>query len=349
MSFINKSLITIVNFMDLTKRNNDLSRYKILKELGKNSSIGTITLLAENINNKEKVVIKQFSFNSGADWSGYKQVEREISVLKNLDSNIGLPHYLDSFETDTGFALVYRYIKGRSLDSVIENLDNQPLSLSQIFDLIMQLLEKLVYLQSLEVPIIHRDIKPENIILAEDGKAYLIDFGFSNLFGKKELSASSVVAGTIGFIPPEQFLHRQVSFSTDIYSLGVTLFCLLAATQTSEVGKLIDSQYYFSVDSVKDKISKEWINWLEKVTHSNPTYRFKDATEAMSSFKHLKIHPETDFDLENYIMAVSTIFLATIVLAMCSHQIFFIITDTEILPIFSSDTNTDRSTERYSW
>ena len=112
--------------MDLTKENSNLPHYECLKELGRNSSIGTLTLLAEDLSNdNEKVVIKQFSFHDMADWSGYKEIEREILVLKSLDSNMGLPHYIDSFETETGFALVYRYIEGKSLDSEMLNPDKK--------------------------------------------------------------------------------------------------------------------------------------------------------------------------------------------------------------------------------
>jgi len=65
----------------------------------------------------------------------------------------------------------------------------------------------------------HRDIKPENVLVdrQEELKVYLVDFGFAHI-GSGEVAASSVVKGTLGFMPPEQMFNRQLTEASDLYS-----------------------------------------------------------------------------------------------------------------------------------
>jgi serine/threonine protein kinase len=88
-----------------------MSRYKIVRELGRNREAGRITYLATDthLNPPQQVVIKEFRFAlADAKWSGFKAYQREIEVLQELDYP-RIPRYLDSFETKAGFCLVQEY------------------------------------------------------------------------------------------------------------------------------------------------------------------------------------------------------------------------------------------------
>ncbi|MGB6296791.1 MAG: serine/threonine-protein kinase, partial [Rivularia sp. (in: cyanobacteria)] len=236
--------------------------YQISKELGKNHFGGRITHLAEVESDKKQVVIKEFRFaNVGADWSGFKAYEREIEVLKQLN-HPRIPSYLTTFETPQGFCLVQEYKDAPSLAS--EN----KFTPEQVKQIAISILEILVYLQQRNPQIIHRDIKPENILVDKNLNAYLVDFGFARV-SNNEVALSSVASGTPGFIPPEEYFGRDLTEASDLYSLGVTLICLLSGTRSVNVGKLIDDEYRFNFKTLPSNIHPKFVEWLSKMVEPN--------------------------------------------------------------------------------
>ncbi len=232
--------------------------YQIIRELGRNREAGRITYLAKrsplaplikggtrggDLDNggtggEELVVIKEFRFAmGGADWSGFKAYQREIELLQQLN-HPRIPRYLDSFETSSGFCLVQEYKNAPSL------AERRSFTVEEIKQIAVSVLEILVYLQQRTPPVIHRDIKPENILVDNQLNAYLIDFGFARIRGG-EMALSSVAAGTVGFMPPEEQFGRSLTEASDLYSLGATLICLVTGTRSVDIGKLIDDNYRF--------------------------------------------------------------------------------------------------------
>jgi len=271
--------------------------YQIKRELGRNVAGGRITYLANQIltqnlstiqdNSENWVVIKQFQFaTTSANWSDFKAHEREIKVLQSLD-HPGIPKYLDSFETPTGFCMVQEYKEANSL-GILRSFEPE-----QIKQIALDLLEILVYLQSLNPLVIHRDIKPENILVAEDAagslKVYLVDFGFAQM-GGGEVAMSSMVKGTLGFMAPEQLFNRILTPASDLYGLGASLICLLTATKSMEVGKLLDENYHFEFRELLPKLSRRWISWLEKMVEPDPKNRYGNAAEALAALQPIYVN-----------------------------------------------------------
>jgi serine/threonine protein kinase len=251
-----------------------IADYEIIGILGRNSSAGRNTYLAQN--GDRQVVIKQFQFAKGADWSSFKELEREISILKGLQHK-QIPRYIESFESETGFCLVQEYIPAPSLAEVRSR------SLEQIQDIGRQLLEILVYLQGLHPAVLHRDIKPENILCNDDGKVFLVDFGFSRL-GSAEVAVSSIMIGTTGFIPPELFSGREPTKASDLYSLGATLLSLITGTPSTKMDRLLGEDFRFS-NNAYDGIDRSYANWLRKMTAVRVGDRFTDAAAALEGLE----------------------------------------------------------------
>ena len=180
-------------------------RYKIIRELGHNRAGGRVTYLATDTTTGQSVVIKQFQFaQSGSNWSGFKAYEREIQVMQSLNHS-GIPRCLNSFETSKGFCMVQEYKDALSL-GVPRSFDA-----SQVKQIAISVLEILVYLQHQTPSIIHRDIKPENILVDDNLKVYLVDFGFARI-SDGQVAMSSVAAGTFGFMAPETVIQQRVKF-----------------------------------------------------------------------------------------------------------------------------------------
>ena len=266
-----KPMLTTENLPDFSNYG-----YQVNDELGHNRAGGRVTYLATEINSKNSVVVKQFQFASpGANWSEYQASDRELQVLRQLD-HPNIPRYLDSFQTGSGFCLVQEYKKAPSL---AEKNDWSPQQVKQIA---ISVLEILKYLQSQIPPVIHRDLKPENILVDDQMKVTLVDFGFARV-GAGEVAVSSVVKGTLGFMPPEQMFNRELTVASDLYSLGATLICLLTKTPSTEVGNLMDEMGRIDFKSRVPKLSDRFINWLQKMVEPNYQNRFSSAEVALNS------------------------------------------------------------------
>lgn len=264
----------------------DLSElgYQVKRELGQNRAGGRVTYLAKSTNTQLPVVIKQFQFTqSGFSWSDYDAYQREIQVLQQLN-HPGIPRYLDSLETPAGFCLVQEYTPASSLA--------QPhhWTPEEVKQIAVAVLEVLVYLQSACPPVIHRDIKPENILVDRQGelKVTLVDFGFARM-GGGEVAVSSVVKGTLGFMPPEQLFNRQLTEASDLYSLGATLICLLTQTKSAEIGNLIDETYRINFKQLVPKLSPQFIDWLQKMVSPSLKNRYPNAAAALEALQPIAV------------------------------------------------------------
>ncbi|MEG4841872.1 serine/threonine-protein kinase [Microcoleus sp. B9-D4] len=255
--------------------------YQISRELGYNSLGGRVTYLATKINTKKSVVIKQFQFAQlGASWAEYEAYEQEIKVLQNLDRP-GIPRYLDSFQTDSGFCMVQEY---KNAESAVARTFSPP----DIKQIAIATLEIIAYLQSQKPPVIHRDIKPENLLIDEELNVYLVDFGFARL-GCGNIAASSVVKGTMGFMPPEQMFNRELTKASDLYGLGITLICLLTGTKSADVGNLVDANYGIHFRHLVPPLQQGWMNWLERMVAPRIQDRYQSAADALAALQSLDV------------------------------------------------------------
>ena len=258
--------------------------YSLGKELGHNRSGGRVTYLATDTRNQQLVVVKQFQFaKAGSSWQSYETYDREVQLLKALN-HPGIPRYLDAFQTDDGFCMVQEYKQAVSLAST---RSFNPEAIKQIA---LAALEILVYLQNRMPPVIHRDLKPENILVDEANHVYFIDFGFARV-GEGEVGVSSVVKGTLGFMPPEQLFNRQLSEASDLYGLGMSLLCLLTNTSSDRIGDLVDISYRVSFKHLVPKLNRHWVHWLEKMVEPRLKDRFPNAVAALAALPPSPVRP----------------------------------------------------------
>ncbi|TVQ15983.1 MAG: serine/threonine protein kinase [Leptolyngbya sp. DLM2.Bin15] len=258
--------------------------YRIERQLGANRSGGRVTYLALDLDLKRQVVIKQFQFAQlSTSWSGYDNHQREIEVLRGLN-HPGIPRYLNSFQTPDGFCMVQEYKDADPLSAV------RSFSPQDLGHIAVSVLEILVYLQNRIPPIIHRDLKPDNILVDDNLNLYLVDFGFARI-GDGEVGVSSVVKGTLGFMPPEQLFNRELTEASDLYGLGMTLICLLTATKADDIGQLVDISYKVKFKHLVPKVSQHWVKWLEKMVEPRDKDRFSNAKTALAALPATAIHP----------------------------------------------------------
>jgi pimeloyl-ACP methyl ester carboxylesterase/tetratricopeptide (TPR) repeat protein/class 3 adenylate cyclase len=110
-------------------------------------------------------------------------------------------------------------------ETLREKIERRPLDVGEAIELSAQVARGLA--KAHEVGVIHRDIKPANILVTTDGIAKIVDFGLAKLSGV-ELTKTGMAMGTVAYMSPEQALGTDVTARTDLWSLGVMLYEMLA-------------------------------------------------------------------------------------------------------------------------
>ena len=160
------------------------------------------------------------------------QFRREAELLSRL-THPNLPEVLDFFTQEDQGYIVMTLIEGKDLYSLIEE-HNAPFPEEQVRKWLEQILNALAYCHSHNV--IHRDLKPENLILADDGKIFLVDFGIAKTLGTTStLTTVGATALSPGYSPPEQYAGvGGTDERSDIYSIGAVLYFLLTGKNPVE-------------------------------------------------------------------------------------------------------------------
>jgi serine/threonine protein kinase/Tol biopolymer transport system component len=157
---------------------------------------------------------------SGDDKARFIQEAKAASAMNH--PNVCTIHSIEEHNGQLFIAM--EYVDGKTLKDKKDSLSEK-----QILEIGIQVAEGLAAAH--EKGIVHRDIKPENIMIRKDGIAQIMDFGLAKLYKDSNVSrltkAGSTV-GTIGYMSPEQIQGLDVDHRTDIFSLGVVLYELLA-------------------------------------------------------------------------------------------------------------------------
>jgi serine/threonine protein kinase len=254
-------------------------RYQLDRLLGKTTGRQTWLALDLSLQPPESVVVKLLSFGDSMQWDDLKLFEREALVLQQLN-HPQIPKYRDSFTIEDRlfwFSLVQDYLPGQSLKQLLQQ--GKHFSETQVRQMAISLLKLLSYLHELSPPVLHRDIKPSNLVLAEDDRLYLVDFGAVQNRAAAE-GATFTVVGTYGYAPIEQFSGRAVPAS-DLYGLGATLIHLVTGRSPAELPQK-DLKIQFA-----DRISLDptFEQWISKLVEPDVDNRFQTAREALTALQ----------------------------------------------------------------
>lgn len=202
-----------------------LGRFEIEAKLGE-GTFGVVwkgrdTLLGRS------VALKQF--RPGTPLSDRDRFVREARVAAKLEH----PHVVRVLELDdnpgTDF-LVFEYVDGGSLQSRLRIRDGVPLDLQEAARLAHRLALGLDCIH--QQGIIHRDFKPANVLLTKGGEPKISDFGLArDVEMLSTISQDQSILGTIPYMSPEQCRGEPLTAATDIYSLGVVLYEMLAGVR----------------------------------------------------------------------------------------------------------------------
>lgn len=245
-------------------------RFKLLEVLGEGAN--GVTWRARCMATGAEVALKEVVLSG--DPKADELWAREASVLQQLD-HPGIPRCVEAFEHRQGRVrtgvLVLSLVDGQSLATELKMRRH---SEADVLEVARGLLPILAYLHGLSPPVVHRDLKPSNVVRRPNGDLALVDFGsvrdsLPGAFG------GSTVAGTFGFMAPEQF-RGEACPATDLYGLGVLLVTLLTR---DDPRTLLDAHGQLDWRG-RVRVSPATLRLLEALLQVDPDARPPDAQAA---------------------------------------------------------------------
>ena len=198
-----------------------LEPYEIQEILGR-GGMGVV-YRARDTKLERDVAIKMMDLQFASDPNFLKRFQSEAKALARLQD----PHIVSIFnllETPEGICIVMEYVRGTTLAKLL--LPQNPLPIPRVVTIFKQIMQALAHAH--KEGVIHRDIKPANIIVGDDDRIKIADFGLAKVKQQYAATATQGTAGTLYYMSPEQFRGlKEVDNRGDIYSAGMTLYeCL---------------------------------------------------------------------------------------------------------------------------
>jgi eukaryotic-like serine/threonine-protein kinase len=159
-----------------------------------------------------------------------KRFEREAWAAARVSSDPNTITIYDVGECDGRPFIVMEYLRGGSIEDVLKESGAQPVP--RALDWLRQAAAALDHAHTHNV--VHRDVKPANLLLSEDGRVQVADFGVASAAGLDSLTQTGTIIGTAGYLSPEQAEGKRATSASDRYSLGVVGFELLAGRRPFE-------------------------------------------------------------------------------------------------------------------
>ena len=193
------------------------NRYELVEFIGKGGMALVYRAADHRTGHNVAVKILRPEFNQDAEFLG--RFEREAATASKM-SHHNIVNLLDVGQDGELHYLVMEYVQGRTLKEVIRQKGALPPSVAaQIGIRILSALQ-----HAHNNGIIHRDIKPQNILVHSEGHIKVADFGIARVAGSNTISTDDSVMGSVHYFSPEQARGESVTFSSDLYSVGVVLY-----------------------------------------------------------------------------------------------------------------------------
>jgi beta-lactam-binding protein with PASTA domain/predicted Ser/Thr protein kinase len=194
-------------------------RYKVLTRIGTGGMADVFC--AEDQQLGRKVALKLLHRRFAEDAEFVERFRREASAAAGLQHPNVVGVY-DRGEWDGTYYIAMEYLPGRSLKDVIRQ--EAPLDPVRAVDLTVQILKAARFAH--RRGIVHRDLKPHNVLVDDEDRAKVTDFGIARA-GASDMTETGSIMGTAQYLSPEQAQGHAVSEASDLYSVGVILFELL--------------------------------------------------------------------------------------------------------------------------
>jgi eukaryotic-like serine/threonine-protein kinase len=235
---------------------------------------------------ERQVAIKLMNREVASDSDQLERFRREARAVAQLSH----PHVvgvIDAGEDAGRPYIVFEYIEGETLKQRIRRCGRLPIGEAVAYAIEIARALGAAHARH----IIHRDVKPQNVLIDEEGSAKVTDFGIARTLDEEGLTADGRVLGTTDYVSPEQALGQPVTGQSDLYSLGIVLYEMLAG----EVPFKGENQVAVAMKHVREalpdiqrlrpEVSSALAAVIDRATAKRPDHRYADDAELIADLE----------------------------------------------------------------
>ena len=269
-----------------------ISHYKILEKLGE-GGMGVV-FKAQDLRLRRSVALKFLSPAITADAGAKERFIQEAQAASSLDHpNICTIHEINETE-DGQLYIVMACYDGETL---AEKIRRGALPVSAAVDITGQIARGLA--KAHQKGMVHRDIKPANVLITVEGIIKILDFGLAKLAGAARITRAGWTPGTAAYMSPEQAFGGDIDQRTDIWSLGVVFYEMLAGFPPFK-GEYEQALVYSIMNeepapllAIRPEIPPALEQLVLKTMAKDPVLRFTDADELVDALTLCSLKSET--------------------------------------------------------
>ena len=271
------------------------SQYQFIKELGSGGT-GVVNLAIDKHSGFLVSIKTLFDFHISdneilekfkAEANIYLMLEHpNIVSLKNFIIKKGKPH------------LVQEYVDGQTLDEYINNVTG-PISTQSAIEIIKEILSAIGYAHNKKIAlsgyegVLHLDIKPGNILISNNGKVKIIDYGISQ--GNNQKRAEKVMGSPMYMAPEQLDVSMKLDKRTDVYALGILLHQMITGsrpysncTNKEELFDSINNSSLTRTEEIYPGVDKRFQIIIDKATDKNPENRYQSCDDFLLAINELE-------------------------------------------------------------
>jgi eukaryotic-like serine/threonine-protein kinase len=259
--------------------NRQLEKYELIEEVGQGGMAVVYRGLDTSL--KREVAVKILHQHLANQQESKIRFQREAHAVAKLRHDNILEIYDYSGLESADSYIVTEFIHGRTLR---EYLAETPISHPEIAAMItLEICNALSHAHSLRV--IHRDIKPENIMIRDDGRVKLTDFGIAQIVDVQRLTVTGQILGSPAYMAPELINGKPVDYRTDLFSVGTLLYQMATGNlpfrgkNPHEVLKRIAEGKYIDPELVNPLVGKKLGSVIRRALANEPDDRYPSVDE----------------------------------------------------------------------
>jgi serine/threonine protein kinase len=268
--------------------------------------------------------------------AGLERFIDEALRLAKLNTLPGIVHIFDSFAENNTAYIIMEYLKGDTLKSILKQRGT--LSYKEAVDIAIPVLESLDEVH--KKGIIHRDIAPDNIIITDDGRVKLIDFGAARYATTAHSKSLSVVLKP-GYAPEEQYRsHGKQGPWSDIYAMGATLYRMITGHIPEEALERKTNDKLQDISKFVPEIPKACENAIMNALNVNAEDRIQSAKEfadALSGVSEVERNKVKNRRADQGRWSVKMKIIAASIVAVCVVIIGAVVVNNTVIKNVSSN------------
>jgi len=235
------------------------------------------------------VALKMMSAALAEDPDFVTRFRREARAAAQLSH----PHVVAVFDQGEAAGLPYlamEYVPGRTLRDVLR--DYGALTPEQALTILDPVLEALIAAH--DAGFVHRDIKPENILISDDGRVKVTDFGLARAVSNTTTATQGMIIGTVAYLSPEHVEHGEADARSDVYGAGICLFEMVTGQVPFAAESAITVAYQHvnadvpSPSSLRSTVPPDVDALVATATRRDPDLRYPDCRAFLADVRRVR-------------------------------------------------------------